>query len=101
MQTNPTKERKLTMKSYPIWNEVDACIYQSSKSFGAKTQSNVNVKVGTSARNSHDFVSHCVTHRELENGDKEFRFYVDGKCIKRGLVEKGTKKFRKLSTRGI
>jgi len=88
-------------RAYPIWNEVEACIYQSSKSFGAKQSSNVNVKVGTSARNSHDFVNHCVTHRELENGDKEFRFYVDGKCVKRGLVEKVTKKFKKLSTRGI
>ena len=88
-------------RSYPIWNQVDACIYQSSKSWGAKQTSCVHVKVGTSAMNSHDFVKHEVTHRQLENGDKEFRFYVDGKCIKRGVVTKKDKKFRKLGTRII
>lgn len=88
------------MRSYPIWNEVEACIYQSSKSYGAKQTSNVNVKVGTSARNSHDFVSHRTTCRDLENGTKEFRFYVDDKLIKRAVVT-SDKKLKKLSTRNL
>jgi hypothetical protein len=88
------------MRSYPIWNEVEACIYQSSKSYGAKQTSNVNVKVGTSACNSHDFVSHRTTCRDLEDGKKEFRFYVDNKLVKRGVVT-ADKKFKKLSIRNL
>ena len=88
------------MRSYPIWNEVEACIYNSSKSYGAKQTSNVNVKVGTSARNSHDFLTHRTTCRDLEDGSKEFRFYVDGKLIKRAVVT-SDKKFKKLSTRNL
>jgi hypothetical protein len=88
-------------RQYPIWNQVDACIYQSSKSWGAKQASCVQVKVGTSSRNSFDFVQHSTTCRTLDNGDKEFRFYVDGKCIKRCLVTKKDKKFKKLGTRII
>ena len=89
------------MRAYPIWNQVDACIYQSNKSFGAKQVSNINVKVGTSAKNSHDFLTHSTTHKEHSNGDKEFRFYVDGKCMKRVLVTKETQKLKKLSVRDI
>ena len=88
------------MRAYPIWNEVEACIYKSNKSYGAKQTSNVNVKVGTSARNSHDFVSHRTTCRDLEDGTKEFRFYVDGKLIKRAVVT-SDKKLKKLSTRNL
>ena len=88
------------MRQYPIWNEVEACIYASNKSYGAKQQSNVDVKVGTSARNSHDFLTHRTTCRDLENGDKEFRFYVDDKLIKRAVVT-SEKKFKKLSTRNV
>lgn len=88
------------MRQYPIWNEVESCIYASSKSYGAKQTSNVNVKVGTSARNSHDFLTHRTTCRDLEDGSKEFRFYVDGKLIKRAVVT-SDKKFKKLSTRNL
>jgi hypothetical protein len=88
------------MRSYPIWNEVEACIYNSSKSYGAKLASNVNIKVGTSARNSHDFLTHRTTCRDLEDGSKEFRFYVDDKLIKRAVVT-SDKKLKKLSTRNL
>ena len=88
------------MRSYTIWNQVEACIYASSKSYGAKQQSNVSVKVGTSARNSHDFLTHRTTCRDLEDGSKEFRFYVDNKLIKRAVVT-SEKKLKKLSTRNL
>ena len=83
------------MKSYPIWNNVQACIYKSSKSYGARTQSCVDVKVGTSSRNSFDFVSHRTTRRVHEDGSAEFRFYVDDQLIKRALVTK-KKEYREL-----
>ena len=75
------------MRSYPIWNNVAACIYKSSKSWGAKEQSAVDVVVGTSAQNSHNFVSHKTTHRTHDDGTQEFRFYVDGVVVKRAIIE--------------
>lgn len=84
------------MRSYPIWNEVTACIYGSSKSYGAKQTSAVTVKVGTSSRNSHEFVHHATTHRELPDGDREYRFYVDGVCIKRAVLRKGSHELESL-----
>lgn len=74
---------------YPIWNDVRACIYKASKSWGARQTSEVFVKVGSSAKNSHDFIRHATTHRQHDNGDKEFRFYVDGECVKRAILRKG------------
>ena len=77
------------MRQYPIWNIITACIYNSSKSYGVKNTGEVEVRVGTSSQNSHTFLKHSTTHRENENGDKEFRFYVDGQLIKRAVLFKG------------
>ena len=77
------------MRQYPIWNIITACIYNSCKSYGVKKTGDVEVRVGTSSKNSHLFLKHCTTHREHENGDKEFRFYVDGQLIKRAVLFKG------------
>ena len=77
------------MKQYPIWNIITACIYNSSKSYGVKNTGEVEVRVGTSSRNSHRFLKHSTTQRENENRDKEFRFYVDGQLIKRAVLYKG------------
>ncbi len=85
------------MRSYPIWNAVTACIYGSSKSWGAKQTASVDVLVGTSSRNSHKFVSHATTHREHANGDREYRFFVDGKCVKRAILRKGATELESLS----
>ena len=48
------------MASYPIWNQVEACIYKSGKSYGVRKDGVVSVKVGTSAKNSHDFLTHRI-----------------------------------------
>ena len=77
------------MKSYPIWNIITACIYKGSKSYGVKETGDVEVRIGTSASNSHTFLKHSTTHRQLDNGDREYRFYIDGKCIRRALLKKG------------
>ena len=76
------------MKQYPIWNNIQACIYKSPKSYGVRKDGVVNVLVGTSSRRSWDFVQHITTHRELEDGSREYRFYVDGKCIKKAILPK-------------
>ena len=77
------------MRQYPIWNLITACIYGSSKSYGVKETGEVEVRVGTSSKNSYQFLKHCTTHRQHDNGDKEFRFYVDGQLIKRAVLHKG------------
>jgi hypothetical protein len=75
--------------SYPIWNNVTACIYTASKSYGVKGDGEVEIVVGTSKSNSHHFVNHCTTHRKLDDGSREYRFYVDNICIKRARLAKG------------
>lgn len=73
-------------RAYPIWNEIKSCIYSSGKSYGVKETGEVQIKVGTSAKNSHDFLTHCVTKREIGNYTV-FTFSVDGQIIKRGWLE--------------
>ena len=77
------------MRAYPIWNDVTACVYKGEKSYGVKETGNVEVLIGTSASNSHTFLKHSTTHRQLDNGDREYRFYIDGEVIKRALLKKG------------
>ena len=77
------------MRSWPIWNQITACVYKSDKSYGVKATGEVTVKVGTSTSNSHIFLRHTTTHRMLDNGDREYRFYLDGEVIRRAVLKKG------------
>ena len=77
------------MRQYPIWNQVTACIYQSNKSYGVKETGDVEIRVGTSASNSHLFLRHSTTHIILENRDREYRFYIDGVCVRKAVLPKG------------
>jgi len=91
------------MRQYPIWNIITACIYKSGKSYGVKDTGEVEVRVGTSSSNSHTFLKHITTHRQLENGDREYRFYIDSELggkelIKRALLPKGENELAFLST---
>ena len=86
------------MRSYPIWNDVTACVYKGAKSYGVKETGDVEVLIGTSASNSHTFLKHSTTHRQLDNGDREYRFYIDGEIIKRALLRKGECKIEYLKT---
>ena len=83
-------------RHYPIWNLINSCAYQGNKSYGVKETGDVLVKVGTSASNSHHFVKHVVTHRLHDNGDREYRFYVDNVNIKRALLRKGAMELEEL-----
>ena len=78
-------------RQYPIWNKITACIYKADKSYGVRESGEVKIVVGTSSSNSHAFVTHAVTHREHENGDREYRFHVNGDCVKKALLRKGKK----------
>jgi hypothetical protein len=72
--------------SYPIWNKVQACIYNSNKSYGVKETGETTICVGSSASNSHDFVDTCITKRIREYKGEDhivFSYSVDGVIIKR------------------
>ena len=86
-------------RQYPIWNKVEACIYKGNKSYGVKERGEVEVRIGTSGSNSYHFLNHRTTHKVLENGDREYRFYVDDVLIKRALLPKGTKEIKSLGVK--
>ena len=80
------------MRSYPIWNRINSCAYKNSnKSYGVKEHSETSVVVGTSASNSHPFLTHKVTHRLHADGSRTYRFYVDNKLIKEAVLTKDGK----------
>ena len=84
------------MRSYPIWHQIQSCIYANNngrtgnKSYGTKQHSECQVKVGSSASNSHDFIRHETTHRQHNNGDREFHFYIDGAIFRKAILRKGS-----------
>ena len=94
------------MQSYPIWNQINSCIYadkpgsKGNKSYGVKQHSEVSIYVGTSAKNSHKLLTHSVTHRDHPNGDREFRFYVNEILVTRAKLPKGATELRKLPLLG-
>jgi|TARA_R110002072_G_C7882066_1_gene528091 hypothetical protein len=76
-------------RQYPIWNVIDNDSYATDKSYGVRDTATTFVKVGTSSRNSHDFVSTEITTEKDKNGDRIFRFFVDGVLIKKATVKNG------------
>lgn len=61
------------MRSYPIWNNITACCYQSGKSYGVKETGENNISVGSGANNSHDFLKTIIT--------KRLKYYKDELCV--------------------
>ncbi len=81
----------MASRVYPIWTKVEACIYKSDKSFGAKDTSSQEIFVGTSAKNSHEIAQICTTRREVDN-EIIFKFSVDNEILKEIRFDKKTKK---------
>lgn len=83
-------------KSYPIWVNVTACIYKSSKSYGIRNTGEQTYHVGSSASNSVEFVRTRITKRTVTLNDAEyviFRYTVDDVIIKQAVftsTKKGT-----------
>ena len=74
------------MRTYPIWNKVTACIYNSSKSYGVKETGETEICVGSSVKNSHTFLTTMVTQRTKETKYgrcKVFTYSVDCVVIKK------------------
>jgi hypothetical protein len=82
----PTGQEHPMSHAYPIWNEVEACNYTASKSWGSKNTMFLNQFVGSSASNSHHMAEISTTRRTRldEDGNKVivFRLSVDNVCIK-------------------
>lgn len=53
--------------SYPIWIDVTACTYESSKSYGAKNTNSQNILVGSGPKNSEKHCSIVTTKRFKEH----------------------------------
>ena len=81
-------------KSYPIWNDVTACIYSANKSYGARNTSANTVFVGSSRTYSEELATVVTTRRSVGDYDI-FRLSVDGKIIKTKYFNRKTKKFYK------
>ena len=74
------------MRSYPIWNNITACCYQSGKSYGVRETGENNICVGSSPSNSHDFLKTIITKRKKFYKDElcmVFSFSVDDVIIKK------------------
>ena len=63
-------------RNYPIWNEVQACVYETNKSWGARDTCFVQVQVGSGKQNSEVLVEHVTTCRLTM--DKDIVVYTFG-----------------------
>ena len=85
-------------RHYPIWTEVTACNYKSSKSFGSKDTSEQNIYVGTSANNS-NHLAKLVTTRRVIGDNTHFKISIDNIIIKEMIMCNKTKSIIKTITR--
>ena len=79
-------------KSYPIWIDVSGDNYKQSKSFGSRDHVALDIKVGSSARNSNDLARVSIHMREDAAGNRTFALAVDG-LVLRSAVMTADKKF--------
>ena len=86
-----TKEKDMS-KSYPIWIDVSGDNYKNSKSFGSRDHVSLDIKVGSSARNSNDLARVSIHMREDDAGNRTFALAVDG-LVLRSAVMTADKKF--------
>ena len=72
------------MRQYPIWVDTHNTSYanQFSKSMGVKNSSSSSIKIGTSAKNSYEFLNTRIEHKQADNGSRVYNFFVDDKLVK-------------------
>ena len=80
-----------TMKQYKIWNVINNPSYNTPKSFGANEYCTTHINVGTSSKNSFEFLTHETKHTENADGTRTYEFLVDGKLIKSATYDPKTK----------
>jgi len=78
-------------KSYPIWIDVSGDNYKQSKSFGARDSVSMDIKVGSSARNSNDLARVSIHMREDAAGNRTFALALDGLVVRSAVMTKAKK----------
>ena len=73
-------------KSYPIWINVSGDNYKTSKSFGSRASVTMDIKVGSSARNSNELARVSIHMREDEAGNRTFALALDGMVMRSGVM---------------
>ena len=73
-------------KSYPIWINVSGDIYKTSKSFGSRDSVTMDIKVGSSARNSNDLARVSIHMREDDAGNRTFALALDGLVVRSAVM---------------
>ena len=81
------------MRQYPIWVDMVNNSYNSSKSYGVNDYNIQNVMIGTSSKNSFDFVKIEMSVFEPVEDDnlKTYSLRVDDKLIKKAEYNLKTK----------
>tara|TARA_B100000900_G_C20529018_1_gene695504 strand:- start:141 stop:416 length:276 start_codon:yes stop_codon:yes gene_type:complete len=81
------------MRQYKIYNQVNSPDYKQpySKSFGANGYTETKVFVGTSSRNSFEFLDHGTQLTYQDDGLMRFDFMIDGNIVKTALYNPKTK----------
>jgi len=92
-----TKGRS-NMRQYPIWIDTHNPSYanQFSKSMGVENSSSSDIKIGTSAKNSYEFVKTRIEHKLEDDGSRIYNFYVDNELMKSAFYN-GRDKIAKMS----
>ena len=78
-------------KSYPIWIDVSGDNYKQSKSFGSRDSVALDIKVGSSARNSNDLARVSIHMREDDAGNRTFALALDGLVVRSAVMTKDKK----------
>ena len=78
-------------KSYPIWINVSGDNYKADKSFGSRDHVTLDIKVGSSARNSNDLARVSIHMREDDAGNRTFALAVDGLVLRSAVMTKDKK----------
>ena len=78
-------------RSYPIWTEVTACNYKSSKSFGSKNTSEQKIYVGAGKNHSH-LLAKIITTKRVIDGIVYFKFSYNDNILNEIKMCEKTKK---------
>ena len=91
-------------KQYPIWVDQVNNTYNSNKSYGVRDYAINNTMIGTSARNSFDFVkTETSVSTDEATGKKLYKFYVDEELVRSAIYDPKTKimKMTKYNAEGM
>ena len=73
-------------QSYPIWINVSGDNYKKDKSFGSRDYVAMDIKVGSSGRNSHELARVSVHWSEDDAGNRTFTLALDGLAVRSGVM---------------